>query len=166
MVYRPVEPARAPIHKRPRSGQRNAIEAPGGRPRSKAQNRLRQIVWHIPWYGFRTQTRLAEDSGVSQAAISRMMRGLTQPTLPVAQRVTEALSRRLNIPIELRDVFSPDGTYPTPSVCHLTQCPSCLPPTAYDESHRLKPEFRGSNASEWGVSPAANLPSRGWKGGE
>jgi len=165
MVYRPKEPARAPLQKRPRSGQNKSLGSRSGRPRSKAQNRLRQIVWHIPWYGFRTQTRLAEDSGVSQAAISRMMRGLTQPTLPVAQRVTDALSRRLNLPIELRDVFSPDGTYPTPSVCHLTRCSSCLPPTAYDESNRLKPEFRSSKANQWGISPAAVLP-RVQKAGE
>ena len=166
MVYRPKEPARAPLHARPRSGQRKSVDSRGGRPRSNAQNRLRQVVWHIPWYGFRTQARLAQDSGVSPSAISRIMRGKAQPTLPVAQRLTDALSRRLNLLIDLRDVFSPDGTYPTPSVCHLTRCPSCLPPTAYDETDNLRPEFQSSRAGQWGVSPGAQTPTGTGKGGE
>jgi len=166
MVHRRREQARAPISKINATGRREAVAPPGNHSKPRPQNRLRQIVWHIPWYGFRTQARLAQDSGVSPSAISRIMRGKAQPTLPVAQRLTDALSRRLNLLIDLRDVFSPDGTYPTPSVCHLTRCPSCLPPTAYDETDNLRPEFQSSRAGQWGVSPGAQTPTGTGKGGE
>jgi DNA-binding XRE family transcriptional regulator len=107
-------------------------------------NRVREILWHIPWYGFKTQARLAQDSGVSPAAISRLIRGESQPSLVVALHVTQALSRRLGRHLDVSEVFSLDGTYPTPSVCHLTGCGNCLPPVAYDEAEELRPFYAGS----------------------
>lgn len=127
-------------------------------------NRVREIVWHIPWYGFKTQARLAHDSGVSPAAISRLIRGHSHPTLAIALRVTSALSKRLGRPLDVREVFSLDGTFPTPSVCHLTGCRNCLPPAAYDPDDNLNAQYAGVKAGGWsfltvngpGVNPHAN----------
>jgi hypothetical protein len=114
-------------------------------------NRIRQIVWHIPWYGFRTQARLAADAGISPSSVSRMIRGCSQPTISAALKVTAALSFRLNRTLDLREVFSPDGTYPTPNVCDLVGCLSCMPPTAYDSDDDLKPEYRDVVAGTWSL---------------
>lgn len=116
-------------------------------------NRVREILWHIPWYGFKTQARLAQDSGVSPAAISRLIRGESQPSLAVALRLTGALAKRLNRPLDVSEVFSLDGTYPTPSVCHLTGCSNCLPPHFYDEEEQIKPDYRTIKAGEWSAPP-------------
>lgn len=103
-------------------------------------NRVAQIAAHIPWYGFRTQSRLARESGVSPSAISRLMRHRVQPTLRVSLAVTEALSRRLGRPLDVREVFlvsnarslshdslsdAPARDYPTPCVCQLVGCRGC-----------------------------------------
>lgn len=88
-------------------------------------NRVAPIAAHIPWYGFRMQARLARDAGVSASALSRLLRGRVQPSLPVCWRITQALARRLGHPLDLSEVFSRDGTYPTPSVCALVGCRGC-----------------------------------------
>ena len=96
----------------------------GGRSKRKplkGSSRLPEFVRHIPHYWFRTQARLAKDSGVSAATVSRAMRG-AQPTVPHALQMVEALSRRFGKPLDVREIFSPDGTYPTPSVCDLLEC--------------------------------------------
>jgi transcriptional regulator with XRE-family HTH domain len=123
------------------------------------RHRVREVLWHIPWYGFKTQARLAQDSGVSPAAISRLLRGESQPSLLIALRLVRALSRRLGRPLDVGEVFSLDGTYPTPSVCRLTGCRNCLPPPAYDGDERLLPDFRGVPAGAWSLplaGPDAN----------
>jgi transcriptional regulator with XRE-family HTH domain len=124
---------------------------------TNSTNRVREILWHIPWYGFKTQARLAQDSGISPAAVSRLLRGESQPSLAVAMRLTRALSRRLGRPLDVSEVFSLDGSYPTPSVCHLTGCRNCLPPTFYDDQEEIRPDFRDIKAGEWSatVAPSA-----------
>jgi transcriptional regulator with XRE-family HTH domain len=114
-------------------------------------NRVREILWHIPWYGFKTQARLAQDSGVSPAAISRLIRGESQPSLVVALHITQALSRRLGRPLDVSEVFSLDGSYPTASVCHLTGCRNCLPPDAYDEEEQIKLAFQDIKSGAWSM---------------
>ncbi len=126
----------------------------GAKPPALLCNRVREILWHIPWYGFKTQARLAEDSGVSPAAISRLIRGESQPSLAVALRLTAALSRRLGRPLDVSEVFSLGGSYPTSSVCHLTHCRNCLPPDYYDDQDEIKPFYRGVKAGQW--SPESN----------
>jgi transcriptional regulator with XRE-family HTH domain len=123
------------------------------------QNRVRDIAIHVSWYGFKTQVRIAQDSGVSPAAVSRLIRGESQPSLAIALRLVSALSRRLNRPLDVSEVFSLDGTYPTPSACELTGCRACLPPEFYDSGENLKPQYRGVEAGNWSV-PAVR------KGGE
>ena len=88
-------------------------------------NRAREIASHIPKYGFRTQARLAADTGVSPANISRMVRNVSGQRLATALRVSDALSRRLGKRVDVREVFSLDGTYPTQSACELAGCRGC-----------------------------------------
>jgi DNA-binding XRE family transcriptional regulator len=117
-------------------------EAEGGREHTpRIEQRVKDLALHISWFGFKTQVRLAQDSGVSPAAISRLIRGQSQPSLALALRVTAALSRRAGRDLDVREVFSLDGTYPTPA-CALMGCRACLPTEAYDEDDNLKPTYR------------------------
>lgn len=124
---------------------------PGLLPRT-LYNRLEAVLSHIPWYSFKTQARLARDSRVSKAAISRLVRGECQPSLTVALQVTKAIEQRLGRPLDVWELFSLDGSYPTASVCELMGCRSCLPAVFYDAQERLKPEFRQAQAGHWSIS--------------
>lgn len=126
--------------------------ADGGAHEVPLRNRVRDIALHISWYGFKTQARLAQDSGVSPAAISRLIRGQSQPSLAIALRVTQALSKRLNKPLDVSEVFSLDGCYATASVCLLVGCRACLPPEAYDGDENLKPQYQGVKAGQWSLA--------------
>ncbi len=120
-------------------------------------NRVGAIMLHIPWYTFRGQVRLARDVGVSRSTICRMLSGRSAPSYPVMAGVVEALSRRLDRPLELGDVFSPDGTFPTSSVCGLCGCGGCLPAQAYDkEDDTLRPEYENVRSGQWELATVAD----------
>lgn len=121
-------------------------------------HRVREFTWHIPWYGFKTQARLATDSGVSPSTVSRLLRGKELPSLVVALRLTEALSCRLNRPLDIRQVFSLDGSY-SGSVCSLCACRSCQPPTAYDRSDNHLPAAPNTQPGQW-VRPLSRKDAR------
>ena len=119
-------------------------------------NRVGAIMLHIPWYTFRGQVRLARDVGISRSTICRMLSGKSAPSYPVMVGVTAALSRRLNRPLELSEVFSPDGIFPTPNVCALCGCGGCLPAQAYDRNEdTLRPEYRHVRSGAWELSAVA-----------
>ena len=113
-------------------------------------NRLRAFLVHIPWYSIEGQCRMAHDCGVSCSTISRLARGETSPSYKLARRVTDALSRRMGVPLDLREVFSTDGTYPTSCVCDLTpDCNGCFPDEAYDGECNMRPEYRDLMPGDW-----------------
>ena len=119
-------------------------------------NRVGAIMLHIPWYTFRGQVRLARDVGVSRSTVCRMLSGKSAPSYPVMAGVVAALARRLNRPLELGEVFSPDGAFPTPSVCRLCGCNGCLPAQAYDKrDDTLRPEYRDVRSGAWELSTVA-----------
>ncbi len=142
--------------------QAKALPAPPDLPASGMlhpgllHHRVRELAWHIPWYGFKTQARIALDSNVSPSTVSRLLRGQELPSLLVTLRLTEALSKRLGHPLEVREVFSLDGTYPR-SVCELARCRGCQPPTSFDSSDNTLPDAPGMTKGQW-VSP---LPRKG-----
>ena len=120
-------------------------------------NRVGAIMLHIPWYTFRGQVRLARDVGVSRSTICRLLSGRSAPSYPVMVGVVTALSRRLNRPLELCEVFSPDGAFPTTSVCRLCGCGGCLPAQAYDkDADTLRPEYQHVRSGAWELSAVAD----------
>ncbi|MES2464671.1 MAG: hypothetical protein V4671_29260 [Armatimonadota bacterium] len=123
-------------------------------------NRLRAVLLHIPRYSFEGPSRLAEDVGVSRSTICRLIRGTTNPSYKLVEKVTAAVSRQMRKPVDARDLFTTDGTYPTPSACELCGCFGCLPPWSWDDScDRLRPEWRGAVPGSWSVSPGSQIPS-------
>ena len=123
-----------------------------GPHRPAVQNRVRVLMIHAPRYGFQGQARLAADAGVSRSTISRLISGRLNPSFRLAQAVTAALERRLNRSLDLRDLFSPDGTYPTASGCTLAGCRGCLPEEAYDAEGNLRPEYRDMRPGDWSLA--------------
>jgi len=122
----------------------------------KGHNRLHVVLAHTSRYAFEPQARLAKDVGVSRSTISRLMNEQTRPSYDLVQRVTAVLETALGRPLNPREVFSPDGTYPTASGCRLCGCAGCMPEEAYDRWGRLRPEFKQQQPGDWTLAaPAA-----------
>ena len=88
-------------------------------------NRIASIAAHTSRYGFRSLPRLAQDTGISRSALYRMVQGETRPRLDQAQRIVQALSQALKMPLSLDEVYSADDRYPTESACTLCGCQGC-----------------------------------------
>lgn len=113
-------------------------------------NRLRAVLLHVPFYSIEPVARLALDTGVSKAAISRTIRGKCSPSYLITERIARAVSRRSGKVINAHEIFSTDGAYPTPSTCQLLGCGGCLPPEAWDErSDKLRPAWRHTKPGGW-----------------
>jgi len=117
-----------------------------------AQNRVRVLLVHIPKLSIRGQARLAAEVKVSRSTISRLVGGSINPSYRLARGVTDALGRMLGKPLDMREVFSTDGTYLTPSGCALCRCRGCLPEDAWDEDGTLKPDWKDARPGDWSLA--------------
>lgn len=127
------------------------------------QNRVEVLLVHIPKLSIRGQARLAAEVGVSRSTISRLVNGHINPSYRLARSVTTVLERLLGYPLDMRDVFSTDGTYLTPSGCALCRCVGgCLPDRAYDPEGNLRSEWQGQRPGDWSLTrPAEASPATG-----
>lgn len=113
-------------------------------------NRVRAILLHVSWYGIAGQARLARDCGVCRSTISRVVHNRLSPSYSLARAITDALGRRLGVPLDIREVFSTDGSYPTARVCDLAgNCRGCFPPEAFDEDGAVLPDYRNLSPGDW-----------------
>ena len=127
--------------------------------RSTILNRVKPFLIHIWWYSIDGQNRLARDCGVSASTISRLVRGESLPTYQLAAQVTRAIEIRLGVPIDMREVFSTDGTYPTSVVCNLVPyCKGCYPPEAYFENDAMRQEYQTQKPGDWCRYPVWTKP--------
>lgn len=122
--------------------------APQALPR--VTNRLRAVLLHVPYFTIEGYARLARECGVVRSTISRLVRGKSLPTYDFARRITQVLSQYWGKPLDMRELFTTDGTYPTASVCDLMDCKGCFPPEAWNEStDTLRPKWRYLKPGEW-----------------
>lgn len=119
------------------------------------QNRVSILMVHIPKLTIRGQARLAAMCGVSRSTISRLVGGRINPSYRLARSVTTALERLLGEPLDMRDVFSTDGTYLEPSGCVRCGCSGCLPEAAWGKDGTLKPEWRDARPGDWSLARPA-----------
>lgn len=113
------------------------------------RNRIGAVMAHTRRYAFRGESRLADDAGISRAALNRLVRGRSSPSFVHVVALTQALERALGRSLDPREVISLDGIYPTVSVCQLCGCRGCLPAEAYDEENRIRPEFKDVKPGQW-----------------
>lgn len=118
-------------------------------------NRLSILMAHTCRYSFEGQARLARDVGVSRSTICRLINGRTKPTATLVRKVSAALSLALACPLSPRDLFSPDGTYPTASGCALCHCPGCIPEYAFDRCGERKEAYLTMQPGDWTLASAA-----------
>ena len=121
------------------------------------QNRVSVLLVHIPKFSIQGQARLAAEVGVSRSTISRLVHGRINPSYRLARGVTDVLERMLGKPLDMREVFSTDGTYLTPSGCALCRCHGCLPDRAWDQDGSLKPGWEDARPGEWSLARAGTL---------
>ncbi len=152
-----------------RSGNKAVQEDPSTQPESPTasvrrtprlqpvQNRVEVLLVHIPKLSIRGQARLAAEVGVSRSTISRLVNGRINPSYRLARGVTTALERLLGYPLDMRDVFSTDGTYLTPSGCALCRCGGCLPDRAYDPEGNMRPEWRDQSPGDWSMTRSSGV---------
>ena len=120
--------------------------------RQPIQNRVRVLLVHIPKLSIRGQARLAAEIGVSRSTISRLVSGRINPSYRLARGITDALEKMLGKPLDMREVFSTDGTYLTASGCALCRCRGCLPESAWSEDGTLKPEWKDAKPGDWSLA--------------
>lgn len=126
-------------------------------------NRIAAIMAHTTRYAFKGGSRLAADAGVSKSAVCRLLKGQSSPSYALLSRLVQALERHLGRFLDLRDLISLDGTYPTRSVCQLTGCRGCLPAQAYDDEGNLKPQFKGIKPGQWSISQCSTARKKARK---
>lgn len=148
---RPYQSRLVPRAPKPIARNQQRLPEPATR-RLPVQNRVRVLLVHIPAFSIQGQARLAHDAGVARSTVSRLVNGQISPSYRLARAVTDALERKLGQPLDIRDVFTLDGTYPTPSGCALCGCQGCLPEDAWGEDDALKPEWRDARPGDWSLA--------------
>src|SRR5579871_3994157 len=120
-------------------------------------NRLVAVMAHIDRYAFGGQAQLAADAGVSKAAISKLLSGSTQPSFALVLKVINVLERHLGRRLDLQELFSFDGRYPTRSICELVGCRGCLLSHYYDQDGNLPIQYQDLRSGVWEL-PSDGLP--------
>lgn len=117
---------------------------------TKHHNRIAAIMLHGSRYSQYPTSRLAADMGVSKSTISHLRHGRVNPLYNTAAKVVKCLERDLGQSLDVREVFSEDGSYPTPHVCALVGCRGCLPPFVWNQAENVvKPAFQRVEVGRW-----------------
>jgi transcriptional regulator with XRE-family HTH domain len=71
-------------------------------------NRLRQFLLQVEDYWFRgPQRKFAQDVGVSESTMSRVIRGVSRPSYELACRMARVLEKKLGRKIDPREIYEP-----------------------------------------------------------
>lgn len=117
---------------------------------TRITNRLRAVLLHVPYYTFEGSAKLARDTGLAASTVSRLIRGKISPSYVVVESIARAISHRWGKRLDAREIFTTNGSYPTPSTCALMGCLGCLPPEAWSEaSDTLRPKWKQQRPGDW-----------------
>ncbi|MBX3117421.1 MAG: helix-turn-helix transcriptional regulator [Fimbriimonadaceae bacterium] len=116
---------------------------------ARCHNRVAAIMVHTGRYSFLGTSRLARDAGVSTSAITRLLHGRSSPRYSTLAKVVKCLEVEIRKPLDVRDVFSPNGTYLTQYVCDLVGCPGCLPDRLYEPNGSRDRRYLHITSGRW-----------------
>lgn len=122
-------------------------------------NRIEAVMIHVEWYWFNGVNRLAADIDVAPSTVSRLLRGQANPSFAVMWKIGQVLKKRLGKPIDLYDLVSLDGTYPTPSICNLCDCGGCVISNPHPGLDAFDPHIVEMRLGRWSFhsqSPSAD----------
>lgn len=115
-------------------------------------NRIADLMAHTNQYAFWGVSRLAENAGVSSAAVSRIIHSKINPSFVMVARLTRALEKELGHRIDPRDLIAENGEFLTRFTCDLVGCRGCLPEAATDEFGDRKHAYEGVESGKWVTS--------------
>jgi len=130
-------------------GNANHSANAASKDKPKHHNRIRAILIHLDRYNSMGASKLARDIGVSKSTISHLLRGKSNPLYSTASRVVNRLEAELGFPLYPDEVFSNDGSYPTPYVCMLVGCRGCSDDRFYDRENEIKPGYKPLERGHW-----------------
>lgn len=110
-------------------------------------NRIRSFMEHTTRYAFMGEVRLAEECKVSCATISRLLSGKSSPSFALSVRIAQAFEKHFGKRIDLREIISLDGGYPSETVCKVVGCKGCSPQAAWNEDDTMKAEYRAEKSA-------------------
>jgi hypothetical protein len=115
----------------------------------RCHNRIAAIMAHTRRYAFRGTSRLAADVGLSKSTVSHLVHGKVSPLYSTISRAVKCLEIQIQRSLDLREVVSSDGTYPTKSICQLVGCSGCLPDKVYLDDGSLVPGLEDVKPGQW-----------------
>jgi transcriptional regulator with XRE-family HTH domain len=116
--------------------------------------RIWAIMVHVKRYQSCGPSRLARDAGVARSTVTRFLSGKSTPSVYMILALLNEIEKQLGRNIDLRELISVDGKYPTASVCKLMGCTGCLPPEAHNSDCTTRPEYAHMKGGEWSVITA------------
>lgn len=114
-----------------------------------SHNRIAALMAHTSRYSFRGTARLAKDSRVSKSTICHLVHGRTSPLYRTLAKVIRNLEFQLARKLNVREVISDDGTYPTKHICKLVGCRGCLPDSIHNDDGSVKEQWAGIRPGRW-----------------
>ena len=130
--------------------------------RCPVYNRVEAVCFHITAFSIDPVSRLAKAVGVNKTVISKLFRGVKGPSFTLVFAVTMAIEKELGKPVDPRELFLIDGTFPTQSVCQFFDCGGngCLPGEVCDDENNRKQEYRDWKAGQWKLTACTRPASR------
>lgn len=114
-----------------------------------SHNRIAALMAHTSRYSFRGTSRLAKDSHVSKSTICHIVHGRTSPLYKTLAKIIRSLEYQLARKLNVREVVSEDGTYPTKHICRLVGCKGCLPDGIHNDDGSLRDRWAELRPGEW-----------------
>lgn len=112
-------------------------------------NRVAALMAHTSRYSFRGTARLAKDSGLAKSTICHIVHGRTAPLYRTVAPIIRNLEYQLARKLDVREVFSQDGTYHTKHICKLAGCKGCLPDKLHEDDGSIKPQWSDVKPGRW-----------------
>jgi transcriptional regulator with XRE-family HTH domain len=118
---------------------------------------------HSKRFAFHGVKRLAADTGLDSATVSRVIRSEVNPKFSTVALIAQALEKDFKRKIDPRELVAPGAAFPTRFTCELCNCPGCLPEIALDAFGETTQTYQSIKPGNWVTSryPRGLEPEKG-----